>query len=70
MTEVSQRIRFASAPVIRLIRGHKLMPHELGLPAPPPLVIYRSLDVGTLDLAGSEKAQEDSVGQSNSAEPR
>jgi hypothetical protein len=40
------------------------------LPAPPPLVIDRALDVGPLDLSGSEKAQEDRIGQSNSAGPR
>jgi hypothetical protein len=40
------------------------------LPAPPPLVIDCALDVGPLDLSGSEKAQEDRIGQSNSAKPR
>ena len=44
--------------------------HFMPLPAPPPLVIDRALDVRPLDLAGGEKAQEDRVGQSNSAEPR
>ncbi len=39
------------------------------LPAPPPLVIDRALDVRPLDLAGGEEAQEDRIGQSNSAEP-
>lgn len=32
------------------------------LPAPPPLVIDRALDVRPLDLAGGEKAQEDRIG--------
>jgi hypothetical protein len=40
------------------------------LPAPPPLVIDCALDVRPLDLAGGEKAQEDRIGQPNSAEPR
>lgn len=40
------------------------------LPAPPPLVIDRALDVRPLDLAGGEKAEQDCVGQSNSTKSR